>query len=54
MEGYHDSCPDEVEGFRKEVKWLIERLLQGLEKQFKEDVEVWKSSVRNTIAVLLG
>ncbi|XP_072221904.1 exocyst complex component 3-like protein 4 [Leuresthes tenuis] len=39
MEGYHDSCPDEVEGFRKEVKGLIERLLQGLEKQFKEDVE---------------
>ncbi|KAM4541971.1 exocyst complex component 3-like protein 4 isoform 2-T4 [Odontesthes bonariensis] len=39
MEGYQGSCPDEVEGFRKEVKWLIERLLQGLEKQFIEDVE---------------
>lgn len=40
MEGYQDSCPNEVEGFRKEVKWLIVRLLQDLEDQFKEDVKV--------------
>ncbi|KAE8290328.1 hypothetical protein D5F01_LYC12050 [Larimichthys crocea] len=39
MEGYQDSCPNEVEGFRKEVKWLIVRLLQDLEDQFKEDVK---------------
>lgn len=40
MEGYRDACPDEVEGFRKEVKWLIVRLMQGLEDQFKEEVKV--------------
>ncbi|XP_040916222.1 exocyst complex component 3-like protein 4 isoform X2 [Toxotes jaculatrix] len=39
MDGYRDACPDEVEGFRKEVKWLITRLLQGLEDQYKEDVK---------------
>ncbi|KAM6912825.1 exocyst complex component 3-like protein 4 [Xenentodon cancila] len=38
MEGYQDSCPNEVEGFKKEVKWLIVRLMQGLEDQFKKDV----------------
>lgn len=40
MEGYQDSCPDEVEGFRTEVKGLIVRLIQELEDQFKEDVKV--------------
>ncbi|XP_070776536.1 exocyst complex component 3-like protein 4 [Enoplosus armatus] len=39
MEGYRDACPDEVEGFRKEVKWLIVRLTQDLEDQFKKDIE---------------
>ncbi|XP_047467914.1 exocyst complex component 3-like protein 4 [Mugil cephalus] len=39
MDGYQDKCPDEVEGFRKEAKWLIVRLLEGLEDQFKEDVK---------------
>ena len=41
MEGYGDACPAELEAFRKEVKWLIVRLLQGLEDQFKEEVKVW-------------
>lgn len=35
-----DACPDQVGGFREEVKWLIEQLLQKLEEQFKEDVKV--------------
>ncbi|XP_029972565.1 exocyst complex component 3-like protein 4 [Salarias fasciatus] len=39
MEGYQDDCPREVEGFRKEVKWLLVRLLQSLEDQFKDDVK---------------
>ncbi|GLD47615.1 exocyst complex component 3-like protein 4 [Lates japonicus] len=39
MDGYLGTCPDEVEGFKIEVKWLIVRLLQGLEDQFKEDVK---------------
>ncbi|XP_039992323.1 exocyst complex component 3-like protein 4 [Xiphias gladius] len=39
MEGYGGACPDEVEGFRKEVNWLIVRLTQGLEDQFKDDVK---------------
>ncbi|XP_073339797.1 exocyst complex component 3-like protein 4 [Pagrus major] len=39
MEGYRDACPDEVEAFRKEVKWLIVRLSQDLEDEFKEDVK---------------
>ncbi|XP_024129343.1 exocyst complex component 3-like protein 4 isoform X2 [Oryzias melastigma] len=38
MDGYHESCPQEVDGFRKEVKSLIVRLMQSLENQFKEDV----------------
>ncbi|XP_041810453.1 exocyst complex component 3-like protein 4 [Chelmon rostratus] len=41
MEGYRTSCPNEVEGFRKEVKWLIVRLMQDLEEQFKEDVKLY-------------
>ncbi|XP_060918524.1 exocyst complex component 3-like protein 4 [Labrus mixtus] len=40
MEGYQAACPQEVEGFRKEVKWLIVRLTQDLEDQFKEDVKL--------------
>ncbi|XP_067336202.1 exocyst complex component 3-like protein 4 isoform X2 [Channa argus] len=39
MEGYKDTCPGEVEGFRREVKCLIVRLVQVLEDQFKEDVK---------------
>ncbi|XP_041828791.1 exocyst complex component 3-like protein 4 isoform X2 [Melanotaenia boesemani] len=39
MDGYQDSCPNEVEEFRKEVKGLIDKLLQGLEDQFKDDVK---------------
>lgn len=52
MEGYRDACPDQVEGFRKEVKWLIVRLMQDLEDQFKEDVKVqlYNCSIR----VILG
>ncbi|XP_026165816.1 exocyst complex component 3-like protein 4 [Mastacembelus armatus] len=38
MDEYQDVCPNEVEGFRKEVKWLIVRLVQDPEDQFKEDV----------------
>ncbi|RVE66349.1 hypothetical protein OJAV_G00106350 [Oryzias javanicus] len=38
MDGYHESCPREVEGLRKEVKSVIGRLMQSLESQFKEDV----------------
>uniref|UniRef100_UPI0037E9288A exocyst complex component 3-like protein 4 isoform X2 n=1 Tax=Semicossyphus pulcher TaxID=241346 RepID=UPI0037E9288A len=39
MEEYQQACPQEVEGFRIEVKWLIVRLTQDLEDQFKEDVK---------------
>ncbi|XP_023268712.1 exocyst complex component 3-like protein 4 [Seriola lalandi dorsalis] len=39
MEGYLATCPGEVEGFRREAKCLIVRLLQGLEDQFKEEVK---------------
>lgn len=39
MEGYQDSCPNEVEGFKREVKGLILRLMESLEQQFKEDVK---------------
>ncbi|XP_045919063.1 exocyst complex component 3-like protein 4 isoform X2 [Micropterus dolomieu] len=39
MDGYQEACPGEVEGFRKEVKWLIVRLTQDLEDQFKEEVK---------------
>ncbi|XP_060938530.1 exocyst complex component 3-like protein 4 [Limanda limanda] len=39
MEGHLSACPAEVEDFRKEVKWLIVTLLQGLEEQFKEEVK---------------
>lgn len=40
MEGYRDACPEEVEAFQKEAKWLIVRLCQDLEDQFKEEVTV--------------
>ncbi|XP_074517111.1 exocyst complex component 3-like protein 4 isoform X1 [Sebastes fasciatus] len=39
MDGYRDTCPEEVDGFRKEVKGLIMRLLQVLEDQFKDEVK---------------
>lgn len=35
-----DACPDQVSGFKEEVKWLIEKLLQELGDQFKVDVKV--------------
>ncbi|XP_059209239.1 exocyst complex component 3-like protein 4 [Centropristis striata] len=39
MEEYRDACPDEVDRFDKEAKWLIIRLIQVLEDHFKEDVK---------------
>ncbi|XP_015233945.1 PREDICTED: exocyst complex component 3-like protein 4 [Cyprinodon variegatus] len=39
MEGYMDSCPNEVEAFRGEVKGLIERLMESLGKQYKDDAK---------------
>ncbi|XP_014848089.1 PREDICTED: exocyst complex component 3-like protein 4 isoform X2 [Poecilia mexicana] len=39
MAAYQDSCPHEVEGFKREVKGLIVRLMEVLEEQFKEDVK---------------
>ncbi|KAL3049485.1 hypothetical protein OYC64_008856 [Pagothenia borchgrevinki] len=41
MEGYRDTCPAEVEDLKKETNGLIFRLMQGLEVQFKEDVELY-------------
>ncbi|XP_034091366.1 exocyst complex component 3-like protein 4 [Gymnodraco acuticeps] len=41
MEGYRDTCPAEVEDLKKEINGLIFRLMQGLEVQFKEDVELY-------------
>lgn len=35
-----DSCPNEVEAFRGEVKGLIERLMESLGKQYKDDAKV--------------
>lgn len=40
MEEYRDACPDLVGGFREEVEWLTEKLMQELEDQFKLDVKV--------------
>lgn len=40
MESYQEACPDQVGGFKKEVKWLNARLVQELEDQYKEDVKV--------------
>lgn len=48
MNGYRDSCPKELEGFRREVMWLIVRLMQCLEDQFKEEVKVVLSFIRET------
>lgn len=45
MAGYQDSCPHEVEGFKREVKGLVVRLMEVLEEQFKEDVKVTQSGV---------
>nr|XP_046269153.1 exocyst complex component 3-like protein 4 [Scatophagus argus] len=39
MEEYQAACPDEVEGFRREVRGLIDRLMEDLEDQFKESVK---------------
>ncbi|KAF1374412.1 hypothetical protein PFLUV_G00228830 [Perca fluviatilis] len=41
MDGYQDTCPREVEGFRKEAKWLIIRLIQVLEDQYKDEVKLY-------------
>ncbi|XP_028420976.1 exocyst complex component 3-like protein 4 [Perca flavescens] len=41
MDGYQDTCPREVEGFRKEAKWLIIRLIQVLEDQYRDDVKLY-------------
>ncbi|XP_074548198.1 exocyst complex component 3-like protein 4 [Halichoeres trimaculatus] len=39
MESYQAACPLEVEGFKREVKWLTVRLTDDLGDQFKEDVK---------------
>ncbi|KAM9777699.1 exocyst complex component 3-like protein 4 [Neosynchiropus ocellatus] len=39
MEEYQSMCPQQMEGLKTEVKWLITRLLQDMEDQFKEDVK---------------
>lgn len=55
MDGYRDTCPEEVDGFRKEVKGLIMRLLQVLEDQFKDEVKVQpKHKSESQISVILG
>ncbi|MED6277044.1 hypothetical protein CHARACLAT_009111 [Characodon lateralis] len=41
MEGYRESCPNELEGFKREVKGLIVRLMESLEEQFKDDVKAF-------------
>lgn len=51
MEGYRHACPDEVEGFTKEVRELIVGLMRDLEDQFKEDVKVREA---NQSRVTLG
>lgn len=40
MDEYRDACPDLVDGFKEEVEWLIEQLMQELEDQFKLEVKV--------------
>lgn len=37
---YKDSCPTQVEAFRKKATGLIGKLLEDLENQFKDDVKV--------------
>ncbi|XP_053192014.1 exocyst complex component 3-like protein 4 [Scomber japonicus] len=39
MEGYRDSCPDQVEKFGREVNGLINWLIGGLQDHYKEDVK---------------
>ncbi|KAM8833167.1 exocyst complex component 3-like protein 4 isoform 1-T1 [Synchiropus picturatus] len=39
MEEYQSMSPLQMEGLKREVKWLITRLLQDMEDQFKEDVK---------------
>lgn len=53
MESYQEACPDQVEGFKKEVKWLNARLTQELEDQYKEDVKV-QHHHSNLSSVMIG
>ncbi|CAK6982392.1 exocyst complex component 3-like protein 4 [Scomber scombrus] len=39
MEGYRDSCPDQVEKFGREVNGLMDWLIGGLQDHYKEDVK---------------
>ncbi|XP_056152070.1 exocyst complex component 3-like protein 4 isoform X2 [Lampris incognitus] len=39
MEEYRHVCPAQVDNFSKEVNWLVVRLGQGLEDQYKIDVK---------------
>ncbi|XP_054653562.1 exocyst complex component 3-like protein 4 [Dunckerocampus dactyliophorus] len=39
MEAYEHQCAGLVETLKKEVMWLLYKLLQGLEDQFKEEVK---------------
>nr|XP_057934589.1 exocyst complex component 3-like protein 4 isoform X2 [Doryrhamphus excisus]XP_057934590.1 exocyst complex component 3-like protein 4 isoform X2 [Doryrhamphus excisus] len=39
MEAYGHQCADLVETLKKEVTWLLHKLLQGLEDQFKEEAK---------------
>uniref|UniRef100_A0A3P9HMM1 Exocyst complex component 3-like 4 n=1 Tax=Oryzias latipes TaxID=8090 RepID=A0A3P9HMM1_ORYLA len=41
MDGYHGSCPREVEAFKGEVASLTVRLMRSLEDQFKQDVKLY-------------
>uniref|UniRef100_A0A8C7S5E4 Exocyst complex component Sec6 n=1 Tax=Oncorhynchus mykiss TaxID=8022 RepID=A0A8C7S5E4_ONCMY len=38
MEGYRESCPTQVDHLSREVDGLVNRLVQSLEDQFKNDV----------------
>ena len=40
MDRHRDACPDQVDAFTREARWLIEKLMKELEEQFKEDVQV--------------
>uniref|UniRef100_A0A3P9KV99 Exocyst complex component 3-like 4 n=1 Tax=Oryzias latipes TaxID=8090 RepID=A0A3P9KV99_ORYLA len=41
MDGYHGSCPRQVEAFKGEVASLTVRLMRSLEDQFKQDVKLY-------------
>lgn len=44
MEEYKETCEDGVNGFQRAVDSLIDKLMQDLEDQFKEDVKVQQCS----------